>query len=311
MSEAQTLGLAKLTEYLNQTRRQAEAAIDALNEKIFQLRDENENILKECEKFQSERDYFRNYAEQLKLENSKKWRLQERDDWKSLVESVQKDRSRLQDECLSLESLLEEANRKIILDKGEIKLLREKLNIENPNLLIEDSINNNNNINYFESNNLYIKTNDNDNENNMNQIQEFDNNHQTPTKSNGEQTPTFMEGSPRAITKQLKLELEKTHSEMEIQRLAMENERLSQEAEINRLRQELLTMRNTQTISTYSINDQSNRIRGNSSATNNNNNASIILNNNNNSRYPIVSGIFRLFGFLPSNSINTPGIMHV
>jgi hypothetical protein len=211
MSDAQTLGLAKLTEYLNQTRRQAEAAIDALNEKIFQLQDENENTLKECEKFQSERDYFRNYAEQLKLENSKKWRLQERDDWKSLVESVQKDRSRLQDECLNLESLLEEANRKMIIDKDEIMLLRENMNIENPSL--EDNIINNKNI---VKNNLCVKTNYEDNENNINHTQEFDNNHHTPTKSNRGQmsptSPTFMEGSPRAITKQLKLELEKTHS---------------------------------------------------------------------------------------------------
>ena len=83
MSESD--GLSKLAEYLNQTRRQAEQSIDILNAKISELANESEAI-------SSERDYFRNYSEQLKLENSQKWRLQERDDWKSLVESVQTDR---------------------------------------------------------------------------------------------------------------------------------------------------------------------------------------------------------------------------
>ena len=54
------------------------------------------------------------------MENSKKWRLQERDDWKALVDSVQNDRSRLQDECFQLESKLEVAVQ-------EINRLREEL----------------------------------------------------------------------------------------------------------------------------------------------------------------------------------------
>jgi septal ring factor EnvC (AmiA/AmiB activator) len=99
-------GLAKLTEYLAQTRRQAEQSIDVLNERIAQIENEKEEIL-------AERDYFRNYSEQLKLENSKKWRLQERDDWKSLVESVQKDRNRLHEDCVQLEAELEEARREL------------------------------------------------------------------------------------------------------------------------------------------------------------------------------------------------------
>lgn len=113
MSESD--GLSKLAEYLNQTRRQAEQSIDILNAKISELANESEAI-------SSERDYFRNYSEQLKLENSQKWRLQERDDWKSLVESVQTDRGRLQENCNRLEIELEEA-------KAGVKILEEEINL--------------------------------------------------------------------------------------------------------------------------------------------------------------------------------------
>lgn len=60
-----------------------------------------------------QRDYYKNFAEQLQLENSKKWRLQERDDWKALVDSVQRDRGRLQEECNIMERELAEALERI------------------------------------------------------------------------------------------------------------------------------------------------------------------------------------------------------
>lgn len=60
-----------------------------------------------------QRDFFKNSCEQLKLENSKKWRLQERDDWKALVDSVQRDRTRLQQENLALEAELAECKHTI------------------------------------------------------------------------------------------------------------------------------------------------------------------------------------------------------
>lgn len=106
-------GLSKLTAYLNQTRRQAELTIDGLNDQIGALSAENKSLKLSLSIAESERDYFKNYVDQLKLENSKKWRLQERDDWKSLVESVQKDRTRLQEECLFLQTSLEIANAQI------------------------------------------------------------------------------------------------------------------------------------------------------------------------------------------------------
>lgn len=106
-------GLRKLTEYLNQTRRQAETAIDALNAQVQQLS-------QDCDKYRDECVYYKRCCEQLQQENSKKWRLHERDDWKSLVESVQKDRNRLQDECLKLELEKDQY-------KNEMAVLQEQL----------------------------------------------------------------------------------------------------------------------------------------------------------------------------------------
>lgn len=106
-------GLLKLTEYLNQTRRQAEQAIDVLNSKIFALTDENTSLRQQIVVIESERNTLRVENDHLRVENPKKWRFQERDDWKALVESVQKDRSRLQEDCVRLENCLEEAKEQI------------------------------------------------------------------------------------------------------------------------------------------------------------------------------------------------------
>ena len=97
-------GLKKLADYLAQTRRQAEVSIDVLNSRVTELTAELDIAKQTAERLQEERDLFHNMSEQLKIENSKKWRLQERDDWKSLVDSVQRDRCRLQDECHRLET---------------------------------------------------------------------------------------------------------------------------------------------------------------------------------------------------------------
>ncbi len=106
MSENHSETIARLTAYLNQTRRQAEESIDTLNNRYAEIQAELETSRLVCERLVEERDYFKNLSEQLKLENSKKWRLNERDDWKSLVESVQLDRARLQEECTRLEAEL-------------------------------------------------------------------------------------------------------------------------------------------------------------------------------------------------------------
>lgn len=124
-------GLAKLTEYLNQTRRQAENSIDILNTRIKELTDENE-------KLSSDREHYRQLSEQMKLENSKKWKLQERDDWKSLVDSVQKDRSRLQEECARLEAQLEQSNAEVKVLEDEIGVMHEMYGTNHPSTNASD-----------------------------------------------------------------------------------------------------------------------------------------------------------------------------
>lgn len=103
------VGVLKLRDYLTQTRRQAELAIDNLNAQIQELSGENVQLLDAARTAQEERDYYKNLSEQYKTENSKKWRLAERDDWKALVESVQRDRNRLQDDLANKESELHDA----------------------------------------------------------------------------------------------------------------------------------------------------------------------------------------------------------
>eukprot|EP00598_Pedospumella_elongata_P015454 CAMPEP_0185000786 /NCGR_PEP_ID=MMETSP1098-20130426/69189_1 /TAXON_ID=89044 /ORGANISM="Spumella elongata, Strain CCAP 955/1" /LENGTH=151 /DNA_ID=CAMNT_0027527999 /DNA_START=97 /DNA_END=549 /DNA_ORIENTATION=+ len=122
MSESE--GLQKLTAYLNQTRRQAEAAVDALNVEISRLKQENDAYEAICRELEEEKEQYRLQVEQLKQEGTTKHRLQERDDWRSLIDSVQKDRSRLQEECNTLETALEMA-------REEITTLQEELERKN------------------------------------------------------------------------------------------------------------------------------------------------------------------------------------
>lgn len=126
MSVSSTDGLHKLTEYLNQTRRQAELAIDTLNNQIKTLQEELDVVSQRLQQSESEREILRGHCDQLKLENSKKYRLQERDDWKSLVESIQKDRSRLVDEVSALQAQLDESIQQNAIIQEEIAHLQEQ-----------------------------------------------------------------------------------------------------------------------------------------------------------------------------------------
>jgi DNA repair exonuclease SbcCD ATPase subunit len=125
MSESE--GLAKLTEYLKNTRRQAEQAIDILNSKLSEVTTENETLRKQLAKCEFERESYRRLTEELKAENTTKTKFQERDDWKSLVSSIQKDRSRLQEECSQLESNLNDANMKIMSLEQELLSLNKEI----------------------------------------------------------------------------------------------------------------------------------------------------------------------------------------
>ena len=100
-------GLHRLTEYLTQTRRQANAAIDILNTRIEELESSNMQLREKEKNLRLERDDFQNQLKLLKAENSTKFQLRERDDWKAVLDSVQKDRQRLSDECETLKSQLD------------------------------------------------------------------------------------------------------------------------------------------------------------------------------------------------------------
>lgn len=106
-------GLRKLTEYLNQTRRQAEIAIDTLNAKLFELEEANKMLSTANDELTVENEYYKNLVEQLKVEGTRKSRLQERDDWKALVDSIQTDRVRLQEKNITLAQQLEDAEKEI------------------------------------------------------------------------------------------------------------------------------------------------------------------------------------------------------
>ena len=100
-------GLQRLTEYLAQTRRQANAAIDILNTKVEELELRNSELRQREKSLQAERDDFQSQLKLLRAENSTKYQLRERDDWKAVLDSVQKDRKRLSDECKALKRQLD------------------------------------------------------------------------------------------------------------------------------------------------------------------------------------------------------------
>ena len=123
-------GIKKLTEYLKQTRRQAEIAIETLNNKVIELQQQNDILLQQNEIRTKERDHFYKLSEQFKNENSTKFQLRERDEWKGLLESMQNDRNRINNELMG-------KNNEIILLKNEI------INLKN---MIETGVGNNMNV---------------------------------------------------------------------------------------------------------------------------------------------------------------------
>lgn len=209
MSESEALGLKKLTEYLNQTRRQAEMAIDNLTAQVNNLNKENKEALILAEKFEAERDYYRNYAEQLKLENSKKWKLQERDDWKGLLDTVTKDRNRLQGECQILETSLSQANNKIKEFEEIIANINNKENFVGNNERIGISLH--------------------------------------PPSTPSDRTPSG--SSPRSMSRALQLELQKAHEEMEQQRKKMDEEKRLHLETIRKLKYELQIVKSSTQLS--------------------------------------------------------------
>jgi|EP00945_MAST-04E_sp_MAST-4E-sp1_P004403 chromosome segregation ATPase len=80
-------GLRLLANHLAKVKLEAAEQIYSLGTKVKQVNEENKELCGEVARLK-----------QLCRENTLHWRLQERDDWKALVEAVQKDRSRLEND---------------------------------------------------------------------------------------------------------------------------------------------------------------------------------------------------------------------
>ena len=117
------MGLQKLTDYLAQTRRQAELSIDLLSNRVKELEDYSvklETLLNQAKK---EKDIIANELKEERNTSISKYKFKERDDWKALVASVQQDRDRIsQENALLEESLLIEKEKSSVLEQEIIKL---------------------------------------------------------------------------------------------------------------------------------------------------------------------------------------------
>ena len=126
------MGLQKLTDYLAQTRRQAELSIDLLSNRVKELEDYSvklETLLNQAKK---EKDIIANELKEERNTSISKYKFKERDDWKALVASVQQDRDRIsQENALLEESLLIEKEKSSSLEQEIIKLNDEVTELNN------------------------------------------------------------------------------------------------------------------------------------------------------------------------------------
>jgi chromosome segregation ATPase len=220
-------GLAKLTEYLKQTRRQAEIAIDNLNSQLSHVSNENEELRQAMKQLEQEKAEYKRLLEQLKQESSSKNKFKERDDWKCLVDSIQQDRTRLQEENNQLQAFLSTASQQIEGLKQEMeKLNDEKLELEDINKKLQFQIDElekerQNGVSEEKGSStrekLLIRTHSNSIDNGPNGLMETSpKSFISPVvdKSSGRQIFSFDTTSPHAIAKKLKDELLKAHAQV-------------------------------------------------------------------------------------------------
>lgn len=260
-------GVQKLLEFLQQTRRQAEISIDCLTERVKELERACELNQQEVDKLKEERDFLLQLTEQLKVENSKKWRLQERDDWKALVDSIQKDRDRLQDECLRLETALEQSQAYIEQQESALadvhQQLEESLKSKSEN--VSDS--QNSSLEYLSSRPV-----EKSHSQSLSPIMEKIPEPKSPllpalslrSNENIEMSPTTPRNRrPLPISDELALQVEvkslrseliKAHAQRDVERRGAEAIRATQEEEIMRLR-ERLGLSSRAELSSHSLSD--------------------------------------------------------
>ena len=95
-------GVELLTAHIGQLRRQAEEKISGLEEELAHAQRDSIALRQCASAAQDEVQLCRGMIQQLRLENTQKWRIEEREDWKALVASIQSDRRQLQEENLAL-----------------------------------------------------------------------------------------------------------------------------------------------------------------------------------------------------------------
>ena len=89
-------GIQLLAKHLADIKLQATEERHQNTKKIKTLEHKCATYETEVEEYKQKCAHQENLIHQLRLENTKKWRISERDDWKALVDAVQTDRQRLQ-----------------------------------------------------------------------------------------------------------------------------------------------------------------------------------------------------------------------
>jgi len=112
-------GLEKLTKYIKEVKEESEAKIMELKQMIIALEAENQILKKQTDEYEKELETAWGMVQQLKTENARKWRVEEREDWKALVSSIQEDRKSLQEDNERL-LLLTDQLKKMISEQTEV-----------------------------------------------------------------------------------------------------------------------------------------------------------------------------------------------
>eukprot|EP00752_Nemacystus_decipiens_P007024 g6301.t1 len=99
-------GLERLAGLLAATKENASAEISKLGSQVQALEVERRALEAMLESCRDELGDANSLVEQLRLENTRKWRVEERDDWRALLDSMQADRTALQHQNDRLEAEL-------------------------------------------------------------------------------------------------------------------------------------------------------------------------------------------------------------
>eukprot|EP00903_Cladosiphon_okamuranus_P013479 g12554.t1 len=99
-------GLERLAGLLAATKENAAAEISKLGSQVQALEIERRTLEAMLESCRDELGDATSLVEQLRLENTRKWRVEERDDWRALLDSMQADRTALQHQNDRLEAEL-------------------------------------------------------------------------------------------------------------------------------------------------------------------------------------------------------------